>query len=162
MGTVSSGIGFLSQFFASDYAASTHQFCCFSANSSPLHVNFSRSAAGCLVKRSSLLSSRVSVLTAGNSKIDGVDDQLSLSSDEIKPARENQWQQLKISRMSRWGSQQAISVQRYSLQEVESGRRRSKGPRCTYANRREQHHTEVIGNLSLHLRQTLPKNLLWQ
>ncbi|KAM3249301.1 putative protein isoform X4 [Capsicum annuum] len=87
MGTVSSGIGFLSQFFASDYAASTHQFCCFSANSSPLHVNFSRSAAGCLVKRSSLLSSRVSVLTAGNSKIDGVDDQLSLSSDEIKPAR---------------------------------------------------------------------------
>ncbi|PHT39176.1 Ubiquinol oxidase 2, mitochondrial [Capsicum baccatum] len=64
MGTVSSGIGFLSQFFASDYAASTHQFCCFSANSSPLHVNFSRSAAGCLVKRGSLLSTRVSVLTA--------------------------------------------------------------------------------------------------
>ncbi|KAF3642665.1 Nucleic acid-binding proteins superfamily isoform 2 [Capsicum annuum] len=89
MGTVSSGIGFLSQFFASDSAASTHQFCCFSANSSPLHVNFSRSAAGCLVKRGSLLSTRVSVSTTGNAKIDGIDDQLSLSSDEIKPSRKS-------------------------------------------------------------------------
>lgn len=85
MGTVSGGIGFLSQFFTSDSAASTHQFCCFSVNSSPLHMNFSRS--GCLVKRGSLLSPRVSVSTTGNAKIDGVDDQLSLSSDEIKTAR---------------------------------------------------------------------------
>ncbi|KAG5588667.1 hypothetical protein H5410_049101 [Solanum commersonii] len=87
MGTVSGGNGFLSQFFTSDSAASTHQFCCFSVNSSPLHMNFSRS--GCLVKRGSLLSPRVSVSTTGNAKIDGVDDQLSLSSDEIKPARKS-------------------------------------------------------------------------
>ncbi|KAH0634491.1 hypothetical protein KY284_037277 [Solanum tuberosum] len=87
MGIVSGGNGFLSQFFTSDSAASTHQFCCFSVNSSPLHMNFSRS--GCLVKRGSLLSPRVSVSTTGNAKIDGVDDQLSLSSDEIKPARKS-------------------------------------------------------------------------
>lgn len=85
MGIVSGGIGYLSQLFTSDIAASTHQFCCFSVNSSPLHMNFSRS--GCLVKRGSLLSPRVSVSTTGNAKIDGVDDQLSLSPDEIKPAR---------------------------------------------------------------------------
>ncbi|XP_004248019.1 uncharacterized protein [Solanum lycopersicum] len=87
MGIVSGGIGYLSQLFTSDIAASTHQFCCFSVNSSPLHMNFSRS--GCLVKRGSLLSPRVSVSTTGNAKIDGVDDQLSLSPDEIKPARKS-------------------------------------------------------------------------
>lgn len=85
MGSVSGGIGFLSQLFTSDSPASTHQFCCFSVNSSPLHMNFARSS--CLVKRGSLLSTRVSVSTTGNAKIDGIDGQLSLSSDEIKPTR---------------------------------------------------------------------------
>ncbi|CAN4090783.1 unnamed protein product [Withania somnifera] len=83
MGTVSSGIGFLSQFFTSDSA----QICYFSANSSPLHMNFSR--IGCLMKRGSLLSTRVSVSTTGNAKIDGVDYQLSLSNDEIRLARKS-------------------------------------------------------------------------
>ncbi|CAN4120885.1 unnamed protein product [Withania somnifera] len=84
MGTVSSGIGFLSQVFTSDSA----QVCCFSASSSPLHImNFSRS--GCLMKRGTVLSStRVSVSTTGNAK---TDDQLSLSNDEIKPARSADW-----------------------------------------------------------------------
>ncbi|XP_060180476.1 uncharacterized protein LOC132610208 isoform X2 [Lycium barbarum] len=90
MGTVSGNIGFLSQLFTSDCAVSTHQFCCFSANSSPLHINFPRKS--CLLKRGSLLSTRVSVSTTGNNaKIDGVDDQLSLSPDEIKPARSADW-----------------------------------------------------------------------
>ncbi|KAJ8530788.1 hypothetical protein K7X08_023669 [Anisodus acutangulus] len=88
MCTVSGGIGFLSQLFTSDSVTSTHQFCCFSANSSPLHMNFPRNS--CLLKRGSLLSPRVSVSTTGNNaKIDGVNDQLSLSPDEIIPDRKS-------------------------------------------------------------------------
>ncbi|XP_070004030.1 uncharacterized protein [Nicotiana sylvestris] len=74
----------LSQFFTSD-SVSTHHSCCFSANSSPLHVNFSLSS--CLLKRGCLLSPRVSVST-GNAKIDGVDQQ-SLAPDEIKQDRKS-------------------------------------------------------------------------
>lgn len=72
----------LSQFFTSD-SVSTHHSCCFSANSSPLHVNFSLSS--CLLKRGCLLSPRVSVSTS-NAKIDGVDQQ-SLAPEEIKQDR---------------------------------------------------------------------------
>ncbi|XP_075085343.1 uncharacterized protein LOC107831599 isoform X1 [Nicotiana tabacum] len=72
----------LSQFFTSD-SVSTQHSCCFSANSSPLHVNFSLSS--CLLKRGCLLSPRVSVSTS-NAKIDGVDQQ-SLAPEEIKQDR---------------------------------------------------------------------------
>ncbi|KAK4341503.1 hypothetical protein RND71_040004 [Anisodus tanguticus] len=49
-------------------------------------MNFPRNS--CLLKRGSLLSPRVSVSTTGNNaKIDGVNDQLSLSPDEIIPDR---------------------------------------------------------------------------
>ncbi|OIT37703.1 PREDICTED: uncharacterized protein LOC109240401 isoform X1 [Nicotiana attenuata] len=74
----------LSQFFTSD-SVSTHHSCCFSANSSPLHVNFSLSS--CLLKRGCSLSPRVSVST-NNAKIDGVDQQ-SLAPDEIKQDRKS-------------------------------------------------------------------------
>ncbi|XP_009619606.1 uncharacterized protein LOC107831599 isoform X2 [Nicotiana tabacum] len=74
----------LSQFFTSD-SVSTQHSCCFSANSSPLHVNFSLSS--CLLKRGCLLSPRVSVSTS-NAKIDGVDQQ-SLAPEEIKQDRKS-------------------------------------------------------------------------